>query len=315
MNAASTRRTLLRGFLAGLFGEPFLRHASAAVLPGTGAERRALLRGFRCTESIERRYRAEAAVIVCGVTIFSRRGVGGAKACVELWSGESGQGAAALRFAAGSDPERCAGLNRFGILEEALIESQVDSQFAFAGLITDSKEENLNEAQEALRASGFPQVKLARGTASGGHVQTWTETVELRQSCTWKNSADLLAALTEQVPHCSAQEAPGGFEPFLTTIRKAALSVEAVTRRPFLHAGKLYSLELRRRGANEREGVIHGPSGVKLADFRVAYEAGDTSGLPVRIEYRAKPYLKLVFEAVGGAERLNVTSLFPKEAV
>ncbi len=291
-----------------------MRRSSAAVLPESGAAPRALLRRFRRKQAFERRYRADATVVFCGVTVFTRRGVGGAYAAVE--TGYAGDATAlALHFVAGSDPARCAGLNRFGILQEAVIDSPTDPGFAFAGLITDSKEEDLNEARKALHDSSRQQVKLARGAASQGRVQAWTETVELTRPCTWKDSADLLATLAEEAPRCSAREiASSGAHPFLAVIRSASLCEEAVAHRPFLHAGKLYSLELRRRAAGEREGLIRDQSGAKTAEFRIFYARGDASGLPTRIEYRAKSYLKLVFDADDGAAPINVTSLFSKEA-
>lgn len=99
MNAAATRRTLLRGLLAGLAGRYCVRRSSAALLPETGAAPRALLHGFRSGQAVERRYRADAAVIFCGVTIFSRRDVGGAYASVETGQA-GGASATALRSSA-----------------------------------------------------------------------------------------------------------------------------------------------------------------------------------------------------------------------
>jgi hypothetical protein len=308
------RRTLFRVFLGSLWSVWSVQRSSAGVLWGASAEPRALLRGFRRNQSFERRYRADAAVIFCGVTIFTRRGVGGAHAAIEL--GRSGDSTAvALHFAAGSDPSHCAGLNRFGILQEAVVDSAPEPEFAFAGLITDSKEEDLDEAKKALHSSAHKQVKIARGATFSGHVQAWTETVSLERPCTWKEAADLLATLAGEPPRSPAREISAtGVGPFLAAIRSAALCPDVLSRRPFLHAGKLYSLELRRRAEGEREGLIRDQNGAKSADFRVFYAAGDPSGLPIRIEYRAKSYLKLVFDADDGAPQPNVTSLFAKEA-
>ncbi len=60
--------------------------------------------------------------------------------------------------------------------------------------------------------------------------------------------------------------------------------------------------------------MIRDQNGAKCADFRVVDAPGDASGLPARIEYRAKPYLKLVFEADDRVERPNLKPLFTKEA-
>lgn len=314
MENGVARRALFRVFLGGLFSALSARRSSAAALTPANAlaEPRGLLRGYRRTQAFERRYRADAAIIFCGVTIFTTRGVGGAQALIEL--GQTSEGSAvALHFAAGSDPSRCAGLNRFGILQEAVVDS-ADPQFAFAGLITDSKEESLGDAKKALHDSAHQQVKVARGAALGGRVRAWTETVGLAHPCTWRESADLLAKIVEEPPRAPARDIAGVAVPFLAAMRGAALSEESFVQRPFVHAGKLYTLELRRRSANEREGIIREQNGTKSADFRVAYAAADTGGLPVRIEYRAKSYLKLVFDADDGVVQPNLASLFSKEA-
>ncbi len=287
-------------------------------MAGTGAGPRALLQGFRSDQAFERRYRADAAVIFCGVTIFSRRDVGGAYASVELARttepGSAGVPAIALRFAAGSDPARCAGLNRFGILEEAVIESEANPEFAFSGLITDSKEADLEEAKKALHSSAHQQVTFARGRASHGSGRSWTELVSLPRPYGWKDAGELLATLAGEEPKSPAREISAGTGPFLTpflsTMRAGALSEESLVRRPFVHAGKLFTLQLKRREAGSFDGAIHGPAGAKLATFRVDYASGDRTGLPSRIEYRAKPYLKLVFEADDRAARPNMSSLF-----
>ena len=345
MNAAATRRTLLRGLLAGLVGRLSVRQSAAATLAPTGVGPRALLHGFRSDRAFERRYRADAAVIFCGVTIFSRRDVGGAYASVELArttkpgaagqseslpssggragpvraSLETGQAAGvsatALRFAAGSDPMRCASLNRFGVLEEAVIESDSNPEFAFAGLITDSKEADLEEAKKALSSSAHQQVTFARGSASRGSARSWTELIPLSRPCDWKKSPELLAALAGEEPRSPACEISAGAEPFLSTMRTAALSQDSPVKRPFIHAGKLFALELKRRDSDSCEGTIHSESGAKLASFRVDYAPGDRTGLPTRIEYHAKPYLKLVFESDDRAARPNMRSLFSTEVI
>ncbi len=136
----------------------------------------------------------------------------------------------------------------------------------------------------------------------------------MTRSCAWTESANLLATLEKQAPRLPAREIGAGAGPFLAAIHRAALSEDAVTLRPFLRAGKQYSLELRRRSAGQRDGLIRDENGAKSADFRVLYAAGDTSGVPTRIEYRAKPYLKLIFDADESVAPLSLMSLFSKEA-
>src|SRR5215831_11921614 len=63
---------------------------------------------------------------------------------------EIGDSAVGLRFAAGSWPERARGLNRFGVLEETVIERGGVREIAFAGLITRSMEKTLEQARHAF---------------------------------------------------------------------------------------------------------------------------------------------------------------------
>jgi hypothetical protein len=302
----------MRSLLAALLGGCSARRVSASS-GGGGAAPRELLRGFRREKAFERRYRADAAIIFCGITVFTKRGVGGAYAAVET-GGFGEETALGLQFAAGSDPAQCAGLNRFGILQEAVIESAAAPQFAFAGLITDSKEEDLESAKKALHASARQQVKLARGSAVNGRVRAWTETLGSTQISTWRESAELLAELAAEPPRTTALEIAAGHEPFLAAMRRVALCREPVSHQQFLHAGKLYSLELRRRASGERAGLIRNQRGAKAAEFRVWYSAGDETGLPLRIEYHAKAYLRLIFEADDQVAAPAVGPIFSKEA-
>lgn len=45
------------------------------------------------------------------------------------------------------------------------------------------------------------------------------------------------------------------------------------------------------------------------ADFRTDYEPGDQSGLPIRIEYHARSFLRLTFE-VNDRPSVSIPSLF-----
>lgn len=317
MRQEKTRRTALRALgavLAGSFFGGGFRRSQAAALWQAPAQSRALFDDFRRQQTLERRYRADAAVTLGGITIFTRRGVGGALATVELGNC-GGSSALALSFIAGSDPSRCAGLNRFGILQEAVVEGASVPAFAFAGLITDNKEEDLEQARQALRSGAAQQLRMARGGAQDGHIQAWTDMIGLAQPCTWRESADLLEKLSQDPPKAPVREFEADAGPFLSVYLKTALRPEEVSTTPFLHAGKLYRLELRRRPKGERDGLIRDQHDAKIADFRVFEDPNDASGLPARIEYRAKSYLKLIFEADGHVERPNLKPLFTKEAI
>ena len=196
-----------------------------------------------------------------------------------------------------------------------MIESDSNPEFAFAGLITDSKEADLEDAKKALHSSALQQVTFARGSASHGRARSWTELIRLNRPCDWKGSAELLTTMGSEEPRSTACEISAGAEPFLCAMRAAALSEQSPVRRPFIHAGKLFALELKRRDAGSCDGTIHSQAGAKLASFRVDYAPGDRSGLPTRIEYHAKPYLKLIFESDDRAARPNMRSLFSTEVI
>ncbi len=58
-------------------------------------------------------------------------------------------------------------------------------------------------------------------------------------------------------------------------------------------------------------GFVPGARFERRAEFRTAYAAGDESGIPIRIEYRPRSFLRLTFEAEGEARQPLIPSLFP----
>src|ERR1700733_5524291 len=138
-----SRRTLLGSWLVALLGK-----ASAATT-GIGLDPVGLsLRGFAPSITFQRRYRLDASILLLGAPLFTRQAAGGAYASVEI-SRDPDATATALQFAAGSDPARAHGLNRFGILREAVVIRKVGrgeaTDLSFAGLMTRSREESLEQ--------------------------------------------------------------------------------------------------------------------------------------------------------------------------
>jgi hypothetical protein len=60
-------------------------------------------------------------------------------------------------------------------------------------------------------------------------------------------------------------------------------------------------------------GEIRDDAGIKCADFHASYAMDDGNGIPSRIEYRARPFLRLVFEADPAADQPPIPSVFAKE--
>ena len=93
-------------------------------------------------ERSERQYRVDAQILVFGATIFRRNGVGGGNAA---WA-DAGE-RRKLEFTGFSVPEKAAGLNRFGFIEEV---SNGRAEFTYFGLMTSSPEESMDSARKAL---------------------------------------------------------------------------------------------------------------------------------------------------------------------
>jgi hypothetical protein len=311
-----SRRTLLRSWLVSLLGKAL---AGAA---GTGGDPVSFtLRGFVPNASFQRRYRMDATILLLGAPIFTRPAAGGGYASIEI-SRDQNATAVALQFAAGSDPARAHGLNRFGILQEALVnqgdERGERTELSFAGLMTRSREERFEQGRKALASSANgAEGVVARGRTLGSTIQTWIETIDLGPDCSWSNLNQTLSEALRREPRTAPREtASQASLTFLHAMRAAAFSKDAVSRCRFAHAGKVYWLETRRHSERPLElaGAIHDLAGNRCAEFRTAYAPGDPSGIPIRIEYRPRSFLRLTFEGEPEANQPPVPSAFHQES-
>ena len=144
--------------IAGLLLAPFFRPLrisgqSDATAPGA-------------SRTTSRTYRADAVILLLGITVFRRAGVGGGKASLE----ETGEGASLSRtlfFAGGSDPARAHGLSRLGWMREVVLgPASAPSEATYFGVLTSSPEESLEHARQSVAtpASGrsiFPARSVA----------------------------------------------------------------------------------------------------------------------------------------------------------
>lgn len=301
---------LLRSWLVSLLGK-----RSAAR---TGAENDPVsfsLRGLAPAVVFQRRYRMDATILLLGAPLFTRQAAGGAYVSVEESRLREG-GATALQFAAGSSPARAHGLNRFGILREAVVEQERGTELSFSGLMTRSREESFEQGRKALASSpGCAECVVARGKTSGSIIQTWIDAFAVTPDCNWTNLGETLFQALRHEPSTPPREtASAPATTFLLAMRSAALCRESVVRRQLLHAGKLYWLETRRQPDHPLRlaGAIHDLNGARRAEFRTSYAAGDQSGIPMRIEYRPRSFLRLTFEAELEATQPTIPSLFPE---
>jgi hypothetical protein len=305
-----------------------------------------LVSGFSRLDGAQRRYRVDATILLCGVPIFTRKNVGGGYASVETagLSGTFAQNglrrepgsnptevrsapfalssarAFGLQFGAGCLPARAAGLNRFGILREVVREQAGQPhQFAFSGLMTHSPEQSLEEGRHALVHTPPPSLDavLAFGEMKNGSAVTSTSHVQLPAESTWTGVGEQMAALLSgSRPVTPIERTAGLLPPFLYVMYCAGRTKETRFTRGFLHGGKPYFLDARRQPSHpgELRGEIRDEARVKCADFRASYAVDDDCGIPSRIEYRARPFLRLVFEADRAADQPPIPSVFGKES-
>jgi hypothetical protein len=124
-----------------LFGQRFLHTAARAPLAWTARP--------EPSRGCERRYRADGHVVLLGVTVLHRSNVGDGSAAWRESVSEDGGVVRLLEFAGRSAPERAAGLNRFGFIQEL---SRTGEAIYF-GLMTSSPEESAAEARQALHST------------------------------------------------------------------------------------------------------------------------------------------------------------------
>jgi hypothetical protein len=305
-------RPIAPGFRALLF---------ATVLPGAVAPA-----AEPATAEIiaQRSYRADANIVLFGITIFSRSDVGGGFArLVETSSGSNST--IRLLFVSGSRPDRAHGLNRMGYLEESVAETNARPSHAdYFGFMTASAEDNLADARKALHGPSAGEVPFvaSRGEIDGSNARHTVRHVVLPASCRWTNAQQLLDVVKEDLNGPGAGSGQAGLNhgerpgTFLYTVLSVERSPARTNDATFVHNGKLFRLHAVKR-ADERMGaqfvddhLIASPrDAVELAGlirnaatgaettFRVWFDRTSPNLLPLRFEFQPKSYLRLAFEA------------------
>jgi hypothetical protein len=273
----------------------------------------------RCGSDAERRYRVDAQVVLLSVPLVRRAGVGSATA---VWrESNANQGTTrVLEFAAYSLPDRAAGLNRLGFMQERirLAESGIAEAIYF-GLMTASGEENAEEARGALHSTtsqlSYTAVEAqiqshsmntatayftASSALSAGHRAELEQMARQALTTAQRQSVDL--SLNGQTP-----------PPFLQAVAELLRQPKRGESR-YIYNGSLYRLRLR-RSADEKAsqhfrarglasgsviaitGALQRVDGGKQIAFLLWVEQSVKHPLPLRIEFQPKSYLRLRFEA------------------
>ncbi|MGD0619993.1 MAG: hypothetical protein ABSB67_20305, partial [Bryobacteraceae bacterium] len=262
----------------------------------------------------ERTYRADANVVLFGITVFSRSDVGGGFArLVETSSGSNGT--VRLLFVSGSQPDRAHGLNRMGYMEESVAETNARPSHAdYFEFMTANGEENLADARKALHGPSDGDVPFvaARGEIDGANARHTVGHVALPASCRWTNAQQLLDVVKEDLN--GPGESPGTFLYTVLSMERSAARTNDAT---FVHNGKLFRLHAVKRvdekmgaqfvddrlisssrDAVELAGLIRNATTGTETTFRVWFDRTSPNLLPLRFEFQPKSYLRLTFEAL-----------------
>jgi len=273
--------------------------------------------------SAERRYRADAQVFLLGIPFLHRQGVGGGSVA---WRESLEPGLALLRlleFRGYSLPARAAGLNRLGFIRELSRWKDGKSlESIYFGVMTASPEESADQARRALHSTAKEQTY----TAIDGRILPSGSEVTLAHfaapaTLTGAQQQELMQfarkALAGTAKSAGGPAAPQGQAPsFLQALAELVAHPER-TQTTYIYSGRAYSLSVRRAsdpkttalfrqrrlidgntGIIRVTGTLQRQAGGNPIGFRIWVPYPCEHPLPLRIEYQAKSYLRLVFEAV-----------------
>jgi len=300
-----------RGFAAAMAGGGM--KLAWAALDAPWLERLSAACETRGAMEMERRYRADAVVLLLGVPVLRREGVGGGSVLWREFAPADG-GMRLLEFTGYSLPERAAGLNRLGFLRELRHRNRGES--IYFGVMTASNEESAEEARRALHpAAKEPWYSAIDGLITERDAQSAVARFTAP-------AAEPRPRLMERARQALSGAAPaaalpsGGANSFLQSLADAIAAGARETR--YAYNGRLYRMQLasagdpkatalyRERGllpaageAVRVTGRVRREEGGKEAEFRLWTPAPPAHPLPLRIEYQAKSYLRLTFEAAG----------------
>ncbi len=260
-------------------------------------------------------YRADAVILILGLPIFSRAGVGSGFAEAWMETDDDGGVSRLLRFEGSSWPERAHGLDRAGYIEETVRMRQGSLISArYFGLMTRSSEQTAEQARRALAAHG-PVLTFAaiEGASLPESRESASATFDFPRGGGERNWPGLLDAAHRSLGAASKRvsgnraEAGGVPEPtFLYSLVCAMESRESRMKRGFVYGDRQMWLESEKSAdphvgrelaggaaVYRLSGNIRLPGGESLAVFRLWYEAG--SIVPLRIDYQPRSFLRLSF--------------------
>uniref|UniRef100_Q01ZS4 DUF3108 domain-containing protein n=1 Tax=Solibacter usitatus (strain Ellin6076) TaxID=234267 RepID=Q01ZS4_SOLUE len=258
-----------------------------------------------------RTYRCDAVVLFLGMTVFRRAGVGGGEASLE----ETGDGETRRHtyfFAGGSDPKRAHGLNRLGWIRETVVgNGAAPSAADYFGVMTSSPEESFEHARKAMDdpVPGRCAFSAVSGRNVAGRSRSAVTHFEYGSTTMWSDRAliDHAQAIFRGPVDWRETAWPNSpNQPPPTFLLALATSLKQRAKRAagrYVYNEQEYTLELDTLPVGKDRLVpVHGKirnlhTG-KESLFRLWLDAGSPSVVPVRIEYQARSFLRLTFEAV-----------------
>ena len=260
-----------------------------------------------------RRYRADCVILLFGIPIFRRAGVGGGQASVEE-AADGTQSRTTLFFAGGSDPERAHGFVRLGwIREVALRSGAAPVEAEYFGVLTASPEESLDQARKTIAGpqTGRSLFSAVNGRHTAGHSRSAVTHFEFSSEATWSDRALIdqaratfpanIAWRDTSWPDSLDQPPPTFLLQLATLLKQRAKHASG----RYVYNEQAYRMEL---DASPQRG----PSGPLLAvrgsvqnertgrqtAFRLWLDDSSGSIVPVRIEFQPRSFLRLTFEAL-----------------
>jgi hypothetical protein len=125
----------------------------------------------------------------------------------------------------------------------------------------------------------------------------------LPNSITWAHCPQLIKDIRNTVATTTGtpMEAVASQNPntFLNSVRQALLNPAPKTEGSLVYNGKAFTLETEKQpegGLIRLTGTLHETANGQKTTFRLWYEKDSENYIPVKIEYRAKSFLRLIFE-------------------
>ena len=262
------------------------------------------------SQSVLKRYRADAVILLLGLPVYKRAGVGSGQVSVES-TGEGAEARRTLFFAAGSDPNRAHGLARLGWMREVAHGSgSVPTETDYFGVLTSSPEESLESARKSAGEppKGVSVFAAVTGRHTAGHSRSALAKFEFPSDAQWSDRALIEKSQAAFAPTTEWRETawpalPKQPPPTFLQQLEALLKQRTKCSGMYVYNEQEYSLELGapQQGADRLlavKGEIRNRRTGERTNFRVWLESASNSAVPVRIEFQPRSFLRLTFESL-----------------